>query len=234
MAKYFEAINNGNSTLIDDQYINYALWKKGTVVTQGWAGISVGARLELSGNSTDAIPIIAIVHNEYVNLLGNYSPGPGNWNINWLMSDLHTPSGQTLEWFAFLPSSAPEIVLNQTGMLCTWNEAGEPIFDSDANYLKIVDFLSVQYQNPVAKQYPPNRKYAVVVSVNQIYVRPAQSPGGWGSLSGVCARVRSSGAANYDYIRIRSGIDGAPNPGAAANTGKTDTGVFMVIDVTDM
>lgn len=231
MASYFESINNNNSTLIDDQYSNYALWKKGTVVTQGWAGIAVGARITIPSNSTGATPIIALVHNGYVNMLSNTPLTTGEWQTNFMLSEQDTSSGVTLEWYAFLPSDTPEINLKQTGMFCLWNEDGRPIFDSDANYMKVVDFVSAQYPNTTTKTYPSDRKYAVVVAVNQLYVRGSNgSPGGWSSISGMSARVRGDGNASYAYVVLRSTILGPPSQEAS----RTDTGVFMILDVTNM
>lgn len=234
MAGYFEAFNNNNSTLIDDQYSNYALWKKGTVVTRGWAGVAVGARIALPKNETDAYPIVALVHNGYVNLISNLRLPSGEWATNFILSDTDTPKGLTLEWFAFLPSDTPEIALKQTGLFCVWNESGRPIFDSDANYMRVVDFVSCTYPSTINTSYPQGRKYAVVVAVNQLYVTPANSPGGWGSLSGVSARVRSDGNASYAYLRLRGSFKGAPNPSGGQNQQRTDTGVFIILDVTDM
>lgn len=228
MASYFEAVNNNNSILIDDTYSNYALWTKGTVVTSGWAGVTVGARVVLPANINKAYPIIALVHNGYVNLIGNREIENGQWRASFLLSDLDTSKGLTLEWYAFLPSNCPETNLKQTGMLCLWDENGKPLFDSNANYLRIVDFISVTYPNTVTKSYPSDRKYAVVVAVNQYFVRPAQSPGGWADVYGVSARVRADGNASYAYVRLRGTILGAPTPGATRN----QTGTFMIIDVT--
>lgn len=234
MAGYFEAINNNNSTLIDDQYSNYALWMKGTVVTSAWGGVAVGARITLPSNQTGAYPIVALVHEGYVNLLGNLQLSTGKWATNFMLSDTDTPLGVTLEWFAFLPSDTPEIALKQTGLFCLWNEAGKPIFDSDADYMRIIDFRYCTYPQNITTSYPAGRKYAVVVAVNQLYVLPAASPGGWGSLSGVSARVRSSGSASYAYVRLRTLSDGEPNPNTSQNQSKSDTGVFIIIDVTNM
>lgn len=233
MSGYFEAINNGNSTLIDDQYSNYALWMKGTVVTSGWAGISVGARITLPIQQTGAYPIVALVHDGYVNLLSNHRMQSGEWSTNFLLSDTDTAKGVTLEWYAFLPSDTPEINLKQTGLFCLWDEAGNPIFDSDGDYMRITDFRSVTYPTTVNLSYPPNRKYAVVVAASQVYVRTASSPGGWGSLSGVSARVRFDGGATYAYVRLRSLTDGPPDNGGQ-NALRSDTGVFIIIDVTGM
>lgn len=234
MASYFEAINNNNSTLIDDQYSNYALWMKGTAVTNTPGGPTFGVQITLPKTQTDTYPIIALVHNGFVNLMSNQRLTTGEWLVRFLLSDTDTGAGLPLEWYAFLPSDAPEIALKQTGMFCLWDESGKPLFDSDADYMRIVDFPAVQYQSPITKSYPAGRKYAVVVALAQVYVRPAQSPGGWGSLSGVSARVRSDGSARYEYVRLRSASDGPPNPSSSPNINKSDTGVFIIIDVTGM
>lgn len=234
MAGYFEAINNNNSTLIDDQYSNYAFWMKGTVVTSAWLGIAVGARVKLPSNQTGAYPIVALVHEGYVNLLGNLQVASGEWETNFILSDTDTATGVTLEWYAFLPSDTPEISLKQTGLFCLWNADGKPIFDSDADYMRVVDFRYCTYPQSINTSYPTGRKYAVVVAANQLYVRPARSPGGWGSLSGVSARVRSNGTASYSYVRLRTLRDGQPNPNSFQNQSKTDTGAFIILDVTNI
>lgn len=229
MADYFEAINNNNSLLIGDTYSNYVLYRKGTVVT-GNAGspIPMAAIVKLPPVTEGFYPIICLVHSGYVNLLANVKGSDGSFEVTFMLSNVDTVAGTVLEWYAFLPSDSPEAKLGQTGLFCLWDETGKAVFDSDANYMRVVDVVSAKYPNEVNRSYPAGRKYAVVVAVNQLYVQSAPSPGGWGNVSGMSARLYNDNLLNCRYQPLRKLASGSPS----INTTRNDTGIFMILDVT--
>lgn len=231
MANYFEAINNGNSTLLGDNYSNYALWKKGTVAVGSSLGIPRQALVDVGAVASGSVPIIAIVHDGQINsLVTNQSPD-GGWRTVFLLSEFDTSVGKLVEWFAFLPSTAVEVTLNQTGLFCLWDEQGRPIYDSDAGFLRVVDFVSAKYPTTINRTYPSGRKYAIVVCLNQLYRYPGNSPGGWGNIAGMCAKILPDGRAIYSYQRIRWSEFGGE---VQIYDGLNDTATFMVLDVTNI
>lgn len=242
MASYFESINDALTVQITDDFTNYALWKKGRVAsTAGPAGITRVFRVEFNLPSSGAIPIIVF----------DTTPGTGvmvlsqsfkNGMAYAMAYSTYHQDPDSLTYYVYLPANDPQVAVQGRGLFTLWDEQGRVVFDSEANYLKVLDQINHHYQAaPYSKTYPVG-KVGVVSSKAQWYVDPAGTPGGWNAFAG-CAVITAPGGslntvtAGYHLLRtIVSGPNAGrfPDPNDSGNRRRGNTMTALVCDITNL
>ncbi|MBC2659933.1 hypothetical protein H7A76_31275 [Pseudomonas sp. MSSRFD41] len=212
MATYFESINDGNSLQISDGFSNYVLWKKGRAYSEPGGATStqmwdVRAPIPSSGSR----PII--VYEPVVRgtgILSLFQKNDGATQRSKIYSSDVFTRNQELNYYVFIPSDDPSINLEPAkGLFCLWNEQGKLIYDSDAPYLKVLEYREHYYnEGSYTNTYPNAKKIGLAVSESQWYVNQGGAGGGWTNLAGTSAYadvdVANKIIFNYMLFRIRN------------------------------
>lgn len=236
---YFESINDWGSAQISDSFSNYVLWKKGEV----YSGIGQAAATQMWDMrapvpKSGARAIIAIELPPGCAPLTLFQKLDGN--TQWARiysSDVYT-SNQKLAYYVFIPSDDPEVSLEPPrGLLNIWNEHGKLIYDSEAPFLKVLDYREHYYgAGQLSTTYPNAKKIGLVISQPQWYVDSGGSAGGgWGSLAGVSAYVTGN-RVTFDYLLFRRTTSGNQWPSVTGGTNPSKPAMvkMLVCDLTKM
>lgn len=242
MTIYFESINDWGSIQISDSFSNYVLWGKGEAYSGvGQASYSQRWRLSIPTTSSGARAIIALTLPPGVAPLTLVQSFSGtHQSLDIYSSDVYT-QGQKITYYVFVPSDDPSVNLEPAkGMFCIWNEAGRLIYDSEAYYLKVLDYVEHRYdQGLAAKTHPGVTRLGLVVSQAQWFVAPGGGPGGgWGALAGTSAYVDPDKPNRivFDYMPFRRTTSGSqwPDPAGPTNTLRPPMCKMLVCDLSKL
>lgn len=221
MTEYLRINNDFGTTLIDDSYNNMVLIAKGTAVSTGAAGMNSVVTVEYPLNGLSP-PMIAIYHTGFIQLWRATNNGT---TMSWTFMLEGPISGQVVEYFLFRGST--EFEPPGTGLLVIRNAQNRVIYDSDANYITVRDFVVTPYNQPLTRNYPSGRKYAIAVCQPMTRTSNGGAPGGWASVFPYGAKV-SGGLGIFQEWVYRSTIyDSSVIP-----TGGNTIASFLVLDVT--
>lgn len=144
-----------------------------------------------------------------------------------------TSTPGTIEIYGF--KDAPAQASSNRSGLQLFDANGVLTFDSDSNFMKVVDAFPVATTGVVVKAWPePTRSYAVGLGVYPKSWRGAAQAGlPWGILMSYCVRVGpTAGGGGYTGISSRPwGGGGDPAPG---NTPQAAPPTAMIVDVTGL
>ncbi|WP_047305210.1 hypothetical protein [Pseudomonas fluorescens] len=241
MGSYFECVNDWGSVQISDSFSNYVLWKKGRAVS------SIGVSYTQVWNITAPMPrsgaraIIVFEPPPGVAILSMYQKFQGSTQLaNIYSSDVYT-AGQVISYYVFIPSDDPDVTLEPAkGLFCVWNEEGKLIYDSEAPYLKVLEYREHYYgQARYQVLYPNAKRTGFVISQSQWYVDSGGGPGGgWGMLAGVSAMTdpNNLGSVIFDYFQFRRTTSGNqwPSVNNGTNPSKPKMVKMLVCDLTKM
>lgn len=160
---------------------------------------------------------------------------PGAYNSRIYSTDVYT-MGQRLDYYIMIPSNDPAIALAGTGLFCIWDKDGKLIYDSDAPYLKVLEYREHYYnQGAYSKDFGTGRRLGVVVSQPQWFIDSVNMGGGWKNLAGTSA-YSVNGKITFDYMLFRRTTSGNqwPSPGTGANPGRPPMCKILVCDLTKM
>lgn len=238
MAVYFESTNDWGSVQVSDSFSNYVLWRKGQAYsTSGQAAATQRWNMQIPMPPSGARAIVAFELPLGAAPLSFYQKFMGTYQLaDIYCSDVYT-MGQKLNYYVFIPSDDPAIDLEPAkGLFCVWNEAGKLIYDSEAPYLKILDYREHYYnQGQWSKVYPNAKRLGVVISQPQWYVDGSGGPGGgWGNLAGTSAYVDPANPNRiiFDYMLFRRTTVG--NQWPTAGGAKPPMCKMLVCDLTKM
>lgn len=220
--EYLRIENDFGTTLIDDSYSNMVLIKKGVVSSTGASGMVQVCTVEfpLGGGS---IPLIAIKADGFIQIWRNY-PDTTNGVVSWVYM-VEGNYKQNMEYFLFRPST--EYLVAGTGLMVIRDAQGNVIYDSDANYASIIDFVTLDYREQIRRSYSVGRKYAFSVARPCVRKTAANSPGGWGTVWAVGAKV-VNGQGIFQEWKYRP----TSNGGTGTLAGGNPVASFLVLDVT--
>lgn len=222
VVEYLRIENDFGTTLIDDNYSNMVLIKKASVTSTGAPGMVQVCTVEfpLGGGS---IPLIAVKAAGFIQIWRN-DPGTLSGMVKWVFM-VEGGYKQDMEYFLFRPST--EYPVAGTGLIVIRNAKGNVIYDSDANYASIVDFVTLDYRQQIRRSYSPGRKYALSVARPCVRKTSSISPGGWGTVWAVGGKV-VNGIGVFEEWKYRPTIQG----GNGTLAGGNPTASFLVLDVT--
>lgn len=239
MASYFESINDALTVQINDDFTNYALWKKGRVTSSpGPAAVTRMFYFEFPLPASGGIPIVVF----------DTTPGSGvmvlSQSFKGGMARIVAYSTllinqDTLTYYVYISASEPEVSVQPKGLFTLWNADGRVVFDSEANYLKVLDSIQQHWQAaPVSRSYPV-KKVGVVSSRAQWYVNPADSPGGWRQFAGCAVLTGVGGSPNsitsgYYLLRQTTVGNQWPNPSDSGNSRRSATMNALICDISNL
>lgn len=240
MATYFESINDALTVQITDQFTNYALWKKGRVTAvNGPAGVTKVFAANFALPSSGSVPIIVF----------DTQPGTGvmvlsqairNGRCYFTSYSTDVNAFSTMDYYVYITANDPEIVIEARGLFTLWDESGRVVYDSDANYLKVLDQIEQVYSSPSTVRTYNVSKVGVVSSRSMWFVNPAGSPGGWIQLAGCAVVTGVNGLGNkieagYFPLRyISNQSNQFPDPSDSGNARRPTSMVALICDISKL
>lgn len=240
MATYFESVNDAYTAQISDSYKSYALWKKGRITSRaGPASITKLFVITFAMPPSGNIPIVVFDTSPGTGVMVlNQTYRNGVATINAYSTDATTTVG-TMTYYVYLPSNDPAVVVQPRGLFTLWDEQGRVVFDSEANYLKVLDqFEHFYYSQPLSKTYPV-KKIGVVSSKAQWYVAPGNGPGQWLAFAGCAVLTGVNGLPNAmtaGYYRLRATDSGNqfPDPSESGNSRRPNSMRAIICDISNL
>lgn len=239
MASYFESVNDALTVQINDDFTNYALWKKGKVASEGGpASITRMFYFEFDLPASGGLPIIVF----------DTTPGSGVTVLSqsFKLGRAHVVAYSTnlaptdsLTYYVYLSASEPEVSVSAKGLFTLWNAEGRVAFDSEANYLKVLDSITHHWQAaPLSRSYPV-KKVGVVSSRPQWFVNTADSPGGWRQFAGCQVITGVGGSPNsitvgYHVLRYTTVGNQWPDPSDSGNQRRSQTMTALICDISNL
>lgn len=153
---YIEIVNDHNTILIDDNFVNLCLIQRGQLALSNQT--NAGRYTTLYYESDTAYSPLLALQIPWPHTVLAYKR-TGNLH-EWLIAGAATAAG-TYDYFIFdVPRK-----LAGTGDLVCWNEQGEVTFDSAGKYMRVAGFYQVGYNdNMGSAALPAGRAYAIVHS----------------------------------------------------------------------
>lgn len=162
-----EVINNDGHVLIDDEYENYVLAQKTSVLMQAWpsalADGSYGTVTYVGKSGSSPILAVGLPKNSGICAMPTRQSVSG-LSHTWTISGPGSMKNQTVPVYIF---DLPSDVLAGTGLVVLWNaETGRLTFDSDGMYMRVEEVVTVNHsydpRTPVSFPVNPNRDLALV------------------------------------------------------------------------
>lgn len=204
MASYFESINDALTVQINDSFSNYALWKKGRCRSRGGpASSSILFQVTFPLSASGSLPIVVYDTSPYnadqgvLALTQSYANGVATCIIYRTIDSFnYDVSNQYLDFYVYLPSNDLAVTVQPRGLFTVWDANGRVIFDSEANYLKVIDYIDFNYASESYSKTYPVKKIGVVVARPQWFADSASGPGGWSGVAGATILQNAAGQAN--------------------------------------
>ncbi|WOE77473.1 hypothetical protein RZO07_19370 [Pseudomonas protegens] len=242
MNSYFECVNDWGAVQISDSFSNYVLYKKGRVYSSAGPASRMQQwdfKVSLPPSGARAIIVFDPPIGSGILSMFQKLEGMNQW-IRAYSSNCYD-LGQELTYYVFIPSDDPAITLEPAkGLFCIWNAEGKLIYDSDAPYLKILEYREHYYgEAQYRREYPNSKRIGFVVSQAQWYVDSGMGPGGgFGNLAGVSAYAdpEMPNRVVFDYMLFRRTTVGGqwPSVGTGTNPSKPKMVKMLVCDLTKM
>lgn len=244
MATYFESINDFLTVQINDDFTNYALWKKGRCRgANGPASTSVLFNISFPLSPSGSFPIIVFDTSKaqsvgVLALSQSFKNGMAFASV--YGSSLQVPAAsQELDYYVYLPASDLDVSVQARGLFTLWNADGRVVYDSEANYLKVVDWIDFNYAEASYSKTYTVQKVGVVVSRAQWFVDTADSPGGWRAVAGATILQNVDGVPNritatYTPFRYTTFGTQWPNVNDSGNRRRNQTLSAMICDISNL
>ncbi|WP_338568682.1 hypothetical protein V6L78_19665 [Pseudomonas canadensis] len=218
-----EIVNDFGTSLLDDAFKGYYLHSKGIGVIGGGVGLVSVATCSTPVVSGENYPVIAVKFPGFTQL---YKGDQSASLYTWVFYIEEAFKSVPFEYFIF-KEALPGHALG-TGLLVLKNAQDQVIYDSDANYLNVVDVIYTPYNQPITRSYGTDHTYAICVTQPMVRRVTADTPGGWGRVDPFGAKITSGGTGIFQEwtYRTSSGGDPTPPPGGNVWAG------FLVADVT--
>lgn len=231
MATYFESVNDFLTVQINDDFSNYALWKKGRCKSKaGPASASILFQITFPLSASGSLPIVVYDTSPYVADQGvlalsqAYSNGVATCIVYRSIDSFnYDTSNQYIDFYVYLPANDIAVSVQPRGLLTMWNESGRVVYDSEANYLKVLDYIDFNYSAASYSKTYPVKKVGVVVARPHWFADSGSGPAGWNGVAGATIFQNASGQPNrittkYTTFRWISGPNSPwPQPIATGN-----------------
>lgn len=229
MASYFESINDYLTVQINDDFTNYALWKKGRCKgVSGPASYSVLYPIIFDLPPSGVLPIVVYDPSPYnsghgvLALSQSYSGGSAYCMLYRTINSVPDYTNDYIDFYVYIPANDLAVTVEPRGLFTLWNEDGRVVYDSEANYLKVVDYIDFNYASATYSKTYPLKKVGVVVARPQWFADSAEGPGGWSNVAGATVLQNSGGQPNritLSYSTFRYTLSGNqwPTPSSIGN-----------------
>lgn len=178
---------DSGTVLIDDTYRNMTLYSKGVAISStGPTPVGRYFDLDIPRDDIHKGRILLAIKSPYFSAICSV------WDVGGVVRYkvlCEAPVGTAIQWYAFSLFEANPI---DDGIITLRNADGFVTFNSDANYLRVSDFVFWDYDKSFLRHYKDGRQYAAITCNRVLKVESADTPGGWSDIKAMGTKVSGS------------------------------------------